>query len=110
ALRWARIVHADPLELSPEAREVVCRAGRGFFEHAMNAWQDHVGDFKAWTVAVKDSTGVKGRALFEPLRVALTGEAHGPELRRVAEMMPAERVRKRLATCLALCAGNVPLA
>lgn len=109
ALRWARIIYADQLELSPEAREVVCQAGRAFFEHAMNAWQDHAGNFKAWTAAVKDSAGVKGKALFEPLRVALTGQAHGPELRRVVEMMPAGRVRTRLETCLAPCAGNVPL-
>jgi len=38
-----------------------------------------------WTAAVKAATGRKGRGLFMPLRKALTGQAHGPEM---AEVMP----------------------
>lgn len=38
-----------------------------------------------WTAAVKDATGRKGKALFMPLRHALTGQASGPEM---AELMP----------------------
>jgi nondiscriminating glutamyl-tRNA synthetase len=36
--------------------------------------------------------GVKGRALFQPLRVALTGEEHGPDLSRIAFVLGVERV------------------
>ena len=38
-----------------------------------------------WTAAVKDATGRKGRALFLPLRKALTGRETGPEM---ADLMP----------------------
>ena len=38
-----------------------------------------------WTAAVKEATGRKGKGLFMPLRKALTGQAHGPEM---AEVMP----------------------
>ncbi|TCP58512.1 glutamyl-tRNA synthetase /glutamate--tRNA(Gln) ligase [Rhodovulum bhavnagarense] len=38
-----------------------------------------------WTAAVKAATGRKGKALFLPLRKALTGRAHGPEM---SELMP----------------------
>ncbi|MEM7176690.1 MAG: glutamate--tRNA ligase [Pseudomonadota bacterium] len=38
-----------------------------------------------WTGAVKAATGRKGRALFQPLRKALTGQAHGPDM---AALMP----------------------
>lgn len=38
-----------------------------------------------WTNAVKAATGRKGKALFMPLRKALTGMDHGPEM---AELMP----------------------
>lgn len=38
-----------------------------------------------WTNAVKDATGRKGKMLFMPLRLALTGEKSGPEM---AELMP----------------------
>ena len=36
--------------------------------------------FRAAAERVKERTGQKGRALFHPIRVALTGEAGGPEL------------------------------
>ena len=38
-----------------------------------------------WTTAVKESSGRKGKALFMPLRLAITGRARGPEM---AEVMP----------------------
>lgn len=36
--------------------------------------------WKTWTNAVKSETGRKGRGLFMPLRKALTGMAHGPDM------------------------------
>ena len=33
-----------------------------------------------WTRAVKEATGRKGKSLFMPLRLALTGQAHGPDM------------------------------
>ncbi len=44
-----------------------------------------------WTQAVKSATGRKGKALFQPLRKALTGRANGPEM---AKLMPHLRVIK----------------
>jgi len=41
--------------------------------------------WSAWTAAVKEATGRKGRALFLPLRKALTGRETGPEM---ADLMP----------------------
>ena len=41
--------------------------------------------WKSWTEAVKQVTGRKGRALFMPLRIALTGRDRGPE---IADLLP----------------------
>jgi glutamyl-tRNA synthetase len=49
-----------------------------------------------WTDAVKRETGAKGRALFHPLRMALTGRESGPELRLLMPLMGRERVAARL--------------
>ena len=46
-----------------------------------------------WTNAVKEKTGRKGRALFMPLRLAVTGRAHGPEM---ADVMPLMQVAPKL--------------
>jgi glutamyl-tRNA synthetase len=54
-------------------------------------------DWKAWTDAVKARTGAKGRGLFMPLRKALTGLDHGPEMAALLPLIGRERVLKRLA-------------
>jgi glutamyl-tRNA synthetase len=40
-----------------------------------------------WTSAVKEATGRKGRGLFMPLRKALTGQSHGPDMSQVLPLL-----------------------
>ncbi|MBI0435623.1 glutamate--tRNA ligase [Roseomonas sp. KE0001] len=49
-----------------------------------------------WTRALGAATGRKGKALFLPLRRALTGEEHGPELRLFLPVIGPERAAERL--------------
>lgn len=49
-----------------------------------------------WTKAVKDKTGRKGKSLFMPLRKALTGMEHGPELADLILLLGQEEVKSRL--------------
>ncbi|MDX2028714.1 MAG: glutamate--tRNA ligase, partial [Alphaproteobacteria bacterium] len=50
-----------------------------------------------WTEAVKSKTGRKGKELFMPLRLALTGAESGPEMKALLPMIGPERVKARLA-------------
>ncbi len=83
AARWWRVVEVEPedeAKLDPEDREFVREA---FALLPPDPWD---GDTWAnWTGAVKAATGRKGRALFMPLRIALTGVRSGPEL---ADLLP----------------------
>ncbi len=45
---------------------------------------------------VQKETGVKGKVLFKPVRIALTGSEHGPELPAIAEILDKEKVVKFL--------------
>ncbi|MFM2422092.1 MAG: hypothetical protein RL291_622 [Pseudomonadota bacterium] len=51
----------------------------------------------AWTDALKAKTGAKGKALFMPLRKALTGRETGPEMKVVLSLMARKTVIDRLA-------------
>ncbi|CAH1651937.1 Glutamate--tRNA ligase 2 [Hyphomicrobiales bacterium] len=53
--------------------------------------------WKSWTQAVAAATGAKGKALFMPLRQALTGLDHGPELAALLPLIGREKALKRLA-------------
>ena len=50
-----------------------------------------------WTSAVSAKTGAKGKALFRPLRMALTGQPHGPEMKKLLPLIGPERAAKRLS-------------
>ncbi len=58
-------------------------------------WDEHT--WSAWTNAVKAKTGRKGKELFMPLRLALTGVDHGPEMKALLPLIGEEKARKRLA-------------
>ncbi len=50
----------------------------------------------AWTKAVAAETGAKGRGLFHPLRLALTGLDHGPELKKLLPLIGRAKALARL--------------
>lgn len=58
-------------------------------------WNDAI--WSAWTTALKASSGRKGRALFQPLRRALTGRDHGPEMAALLPLIGRERALARLS-------------
>ena len=49
-----------------------------------------------WTKAVAAATGAKGRGLFMPIRLALTGQARGPEIGPLLTFIGRERIMARL--------------
>lgn len=58
--------------------------------------------YKAMVERLKTSTGAKGKALFMPLRLAMTGSEHGPELVRVIPLLQhASEVDSRVLSPLA---------
>ncbi|MGR3606926.1 glutamate--tRNA ligase, partial [Sulfitobacter sp.] len=50
--------------------------------------------WSTWTTAVKEATGRKGKGLFMPLRLALTGQARGPEMAAVMPLLQVVKARQ----------------
>jgi len=89
-----------------DAVREVNAAGAAFFAQALDAWSANAADFKAWARAVGVATSRKGAALYMPLRAALTGRTHGPELAPLVALMGPERVAERIAAAGAHAAAN----
>jgi glutamyl-tRNA synthetase len=90
---WFEVLHGeiDPPELSHDERLLVKDAagvaeGLGW---AAEAW-------RALTDELKRTSGKKGRELFHPLRLALTGRESGPEMAGLVTRMGKERAVRRL--------------
>lgn len=85
AASWWRIVTEGPDTGEESALDDDDRAFvRTAFDH-LPAGQLGADSWKRWTDAVKAATGRKGRPLFMPLRVAITGRTSGPE---IADLLP----------------------
>ena len=54
------------------------------------------GVWGAWTKSVSEATGAKGRGLFMPIRLALTGQERGPEIGPLLRFIGRERILARL--------------
>ncbi len=87
---WWQVV-AGPLEPAIENREL-CRMAAGLLPP--EPWDE--GTWSTWSSAVKEATGAKGKALFSPLRLALTGREHGPELKQLLPLIGRARAAARL--------------
>ncbi|MDP4595233.1 MAG: glutamate--tRNA ligase, partial [Beijerinckiaceae bacterium] len=93
ARKWWDVVHSDGLA-RPDGLDA------GFLQQAAGLLPPEPWDttsWKTWTDAVKAATGAKGRALFHPLRQALTGLDYGPELAALLPLIGRARVLARLS-------------
>ncbi|MDB2682986.1 glutamate--tRNA ligase [Alphaproteobacteria bacterium] len=55
------------------------------------------GTWGLWTTMLKEKTGRKGKELFMPLRQALTGMGHGPEMDQMLLLIGADKAIERLS-------------
>ncbi|HEX3843483.1 MAG TPA: glutamate--tRNA ligase [Steroidobacteraceae bacterium] len=94
---WARIVFGPPPAIEPEGEAIIRTAGNLYFAAAAQAAAQSGNDLPAIASAVRAATGKKGAELYMPLRLALTGLGHGPELAPLLKAMPAGAAQGRLA-------------
>lgn len=99
-VQFRRLLDVDaPLE--SDALPVVREAGAAFYRQALAAWQEiECADWRTWTGMVRDRTGCKGKSLFMPLRVALSGALHGPEMSDVVTFLGRDEITARLACAI----------
>jgi glutamyl-tRNA synthetase len=96
AAPWVAVVRGELPPLGLDEQKLIAAAGPEFFAAAAAAFGQSGSDLKLLANILKERTGRKGADLFMPLRVALTGQAHGPELAPLLRLMPAETALRRL--------------
>jgi nondiscriminating glutamyl-tRNA synthetase len=89
----------------PETRDVLKQsASRQVFESFLNEANELSEltreNFMPLMKEVQQASGVKGKELWMPVRAALTGQLHGPDLAGIVELFGLEKCRKRIAQAL----------
>jgi len=93
ANKWVRILFGGELQFTQEQIAILKEAGEDFFVLAKSSLKEHGLDIKKISDAIKSKLNVSGKQLFRPLRLALTGEEHGPELQNIAGLLGAEKIQ-----------------
>jgi glutamyl-tRNA synthetase len=90
AAHWWAVVQG-PIEPVIEDRDFCTKAAGLLPQEPLtpDSWSD-------FTNAVKEATGAKGKALFMPLRLALTGESHGPDMAAMFQLIGTDKAHARL--------------
>jgi nondiscriminating glutamyl-tRNA synthetase len=92
---WLPVVFGGELQFEAGARAALSAAGAEFFAAAAGAIPE-AGAAAAELTTLRAATGRKGAQFYAPLRAALTGRLHGPELAPLLRAMSAPLVRERL--------------
>ncbi|WP_074380744.1 glutamate--tRNA ligase [Bartonella doshiae] len=93
AVLWWKIIHDE------QNFDTVALEDRAFVQQSLDFLPEgalNEESWQVWTAALKEKTGRKGKALFMPLRQALTGMDHGPEMGKLLQLLGREKVIKRL--------------
>lgn len=98
---WAAIVSDESLIYDEECQALFRTTGSEFFKTALRACESD-NTFKYISETVKEICGVKGKGLFHPLRLALTGQHHGPDMGELVNLMGADVVKKRFEQALSV--------
>lgn len=102
---WARHLYANDIfkVIDDSAMKQIMGAGAGFFTVALRVLEEPAESFREFNTHVSEKTGKKGKSLFMPLRAALTGVSHGPEMDRIWSLLGADRIRLRLQAAYEHC-------
>lgn len=97
---WIRICFQDTLQYSEDSKAILKTAGSAYFETALATFESQGKKIDAIMASLQETLQLKGKALYQPLRVALTGHAHGPELQKLLLLMDQDLIKKRLQTAI----------
>jgi len=92
AKRWAEIIFGE--EVIIKDNQII--SDSRYFDQALAAFDRHGAQAQLILDHIKIELGVKGQMLFQPLRLALTGEPHGPELGKLMMIIEPEKIKERL--------------
>jgi|LSQX01.2.fsa_nt_gb glutamyl-tRNA synthetase len=91
----------DKVEIDDEAKTFMEQDG---INNTLEVFKKHITSITNWSIenivsainATKDEGIAKGKMLYMPIRIKLTGEMHGPELPNTIYLLGREKVLKRL--------------
>lgn len=97
AAAWAAVLFADPaLSFNKEVKDFLQKVEPIYWQTVLTLLEENPSDFKVLIKQLQERLKLKGKALFAPLRLALTGRHDGPELAKLFNLLGYEKIRERI--------------
>ncbi|PJN91426.1 glutamate--tRNA ligase family protein, partial [Bacillus sp. mrc49] len=101
----SQLFFKDEVEFEAEAKEVLAEEQvpevmKAFLQEIEGLEEFSADEIKKSIKAVQKSTGHKGKKLFMPIRAAVTGQTHGPDLPKAISLLGKEKIKQRLQSIL----------
>lgn len=97
ASMWSKIFFHQDVDYDEDAVKIILNAGEQFFVEAEQAVDKYHMDLAQILTEMKATLGISGKKLFMPLRMALTGKDHGPELAAITSILGEKKMKHRLS-------------
>jgi len=86
----------EKLNYTSEYLDLCKEAGAEFFMRALTIFEQVGVNFKALAEQLGKDLSIKGKALYAPMRIALTNQLHGPEMAGLFELLGEKKIKQRL--------------
>ncbi len=98
AVQWATILfsEASALNFSIETKIFLRKVDPLYWQTLLDLLEQGNADFTVLIKQLQERLNLKGKALFAPLRLALTGRHDGPELAKLFFLLGSEKIRERI--------------
>ena len=93
---WIDVCFEDNFSLPLTQKELRQQTENNYFEVALEGFKKFNKDLKSIMDYIEERLTIKGKALYHPLRIALTGVEQGPELAKLIVLMDDKIIYKRL--------------
>lgn len=94
ALYWAKIFYGEEILYQDKVLATLKEAGPEFYQTALKLFEQNQ-DAEQLLIDLQAATQKKGKALFMPIRAALTATLHGPELPKIVQLLGPKKVTHR---------------
>ena len=93
---WFHVCFEALLPLDDSGKALLRQTRLAYFSEALTALEHYPGDLNKMLDHIKTTLNIKGKALYQPLRIALTGVEHGPELAKLFALIEPQWIQQRL--------------
>lgn len=106
ALYWAKSLFHEKITFGEAEMNILRGSGEQFFVEAEMAVDLYQTDISAIAVEMQKKLNVSGKKLYLPIRIALTGKPHGPELQAIAKLLGVEKLKHRFGQAFKIASGK----